>query len=595
MQTRPNTLRRWMIVVTVCALSLTMLAAIVPAMAQGAPPSRQSLTLSDPVFEIYSRAFYSMSVDPPTSALFGDAGGSVTHTFRVTNTTTAPVSVTTTVSGGKWPADVFLDISGTVSLSLPAGGGANIWIVVHIPADAAGNASDAATLCVMAQSGGPCWGSATLTTMAFVRRGVRLDLPAHVGVRAPGELVQCTLHVTNTGNITDTFNLTATAPPGWGRPELDLLQATLGAGDSQALGVTFTVGSKAVSGTAYSVFITAATRFTMATAVPPSVYTATRLTLVAGAHRVYLPMILQDWPPTWIQGGIAGQTVYHISVCPTDPSRLYAGVGTGVPNDNRGQVYRTIDAGQSWLMSLNNGQVRGTALNPRDCRQAYVPVWGQGVFKTTNGGDSWQAAGELREPYAYAVAVDPRPAYSQTVYVGLARYGMDVSVNGGATWTTTVLTDAAILGIAVTDNGSVYVATWGKGVYRVHDNTAQPLGDLSGAALSVFAVAIDPGSPAVLYAATDGGLYRSGDSGAHWNQVLTGRVFSVMVDPSTSQRVYAGVNEGGVWYSEDGGVSFKALANGMPSNLTVRHVVIGPNTSRYIHAGTTDGAWRYPR
>jgi hypothetical protein len=59
---------------------------------------------------------------------------------------------------------------------------------------------------------------------------------------------------------------------------------------------------------------------------------------------------------------------------------------------------------------------------------------------------------------------------------------------------------------------------------------------------NVWALAIDPSKPATLYAGTNGGVFKSADSGRTWRSVLTGliNVSALAIDPSAPATLYAG-------------------------------------------------------
>ncbi len=297
--------------------------------------------------------------------------------------------------------------------------------------------------------------------------------------------------------------------------------------------------------------------------------------------------------PLWTQGSgdIAPQTIYQLAVCATDSQRLYAGTRTA-------GVYATMNAGASWTQSsLSNVLVRGVAVNPTNCNEAYAFAWGQGMMKTIDGGKTWQAVNSgLGEPYGYSVLVDP--SNPQVVYAGTDTLGVYVSMDGGTNWSHMAISNTAVMGLSLGADNTVYVATFGMGVYSLKNNIATALhgGDLSATA-NVFAVVAI--APSTVFAATETGLYRSDNGGTTWKLIPslsdTGRVFSVLINPRDTQIVYAGVEFSGVYRSANGG-PLTAYSLGLPST-GVRALASGSATSTYLHAGTvSSGTWRimYP-
>lgn len=118
-----------------------------------------------------------------------------------------------------------------------------------------------------------------------------------------------------------------------------------------------------------------------------------------------------------------------------------------------------------------------------------------------------------------------------------------------------------------------------------------------------------PPSPAgakVAYAATDLGVYLSTDGGATWTAATVQPVFSqgaatsssvlsILVDPGDATVVYAGMNGGGVYVSEDSGARFAAANLHMGSSGAVKVYdlagqTVGPNF--HVFAVTNTGFFR---
>ena len=146
----------------------------------------------------------------------------------------------------------------------------------------------------------------------------------------------------------------------------------------------------------------------------------------------------------------------------------------------------------------------------------------QGLFRSDDGGRSWQAAngnlpvmgpGDIRN--AREVAVSP---HTGEVFVGLRGAGLYRSADGGATWTPT-------------QAGITYGTT--------------PFG-------AIGAPVFDPDHPAVAYVFNSDGIFRSGDGGRNWKRVADGLPAAVtttaLIFPAARDHtVYAGTSIYGVW------------------------------------------------
>ena len=141
------------------------------------------------------------------------------------------------------------------------------------------------------------------------------------------------------------------------------------------------------------------------------------------------------------------ENVSALAIAPTRPVGIYA-IKSDFSN-GRTAIYKSTDAGTSWQATTG---VRGTyamgfatalAVDPRDPTTVYAGIGGN-VLKTTNAGGSWQpiadglpiaAAGRGSchcQRGVTALAVDPRRA--GTVYAALSEGGIYKTTNGGQTW-----------------------------------------------------------------------------------------------------------------------------------------------------------------
>jgi hypothetical protein len=121
----------------------------------------------------------------------------------------------------------------------------------------------------------------------------------------------------------------------------------------------------------------------------------------------------------------------------------------------------------------------------------------------------------------------------------------------------------------------------------------------------ILALAIDPSSPATLYAGTaDGrGIFKSRNGGESWSLINTGLtepgfptvrpVVDLAIDPSTSATLYAGTFGGGAFKSTNGGASWSAINTGLTS-VFVRTLAIDPTNPATLYSGTLGSPSRHP-
>ncbi len=263
-----------------------------------------------------------------------------------------------------------------------------------------------------------------------------------------------------------------------------------------------------------------------------------------------------------------------VAVAPSDPKTIW--VGTGEANDRNSSqwgdgVYLSTDAGDTWKnVGLKTSKtISRIVVHPKDPKTAWVAVMGdlwspspdRGLYKTSDSGQTWKAV--LQAPAAYTnkvgcgdVVIDP--SNPDILYAALyARVRTPWSFTSGPD-----VTDGKDLGgiFRSTDGG----ATWKK--------LEKGLPGLTGRlGLSVYAK-----SPKTVFAIVEsyeggtsnidnnmskrGGVFRSDDGGESWARTspLNPRPFyfsQIRVDPENDQRVY--VLGFMLHVSDDGGKSFR--------------------------------------
>jgi hypothetical protein len=72
---------------------------------------------------------------------------------------------------------------------------------------------------------------------------------------------------------------------------------------------------------------------------------------------------------------------------------------------------------------------------------------------------------------------------------------------------------------------------------------------------------------------------------------LGSNMTAIVIDPASSNILYAGVSGGGVFKSSDGGANWSRFNDGL-ANLDVRSLVVAPGAGHTIYAGTSGGIFR---
>ena len=105
------------------------------------------------------------------------------------------------------------------------------------------------------------------------------------------------------------------------------------------------------------------------------------------------------------------------------------------------------------------------------------------------------------------------------------------------------------------------------------------------------ALAIDPVSPATLYAGTDNGIHKTVNGGQSWDSLsYTTSVRVIRIDPTAPDTVYAGTPGSGVYKSVGGGLNWVASNEGLPGgDRAIFGLAIDPTNPATLYMGTFSG------
>jgi photosystem II stability/assembly factor-like uncharacterized protein len=235
------------------------------------------------------------------------------------------------------------------------------------------------------------------------------------------------------------------------------------------------------------------------------------------------------------------QGSYSIGVVTLDPNNPHVvWVGTGENNAQRSVaygdgVYKSEDGGQSWeMVGLENSEHIGAiVVDPRDSDVVYVaaqgPLWSaggdRGLYKTTDGGDTWNKVLDISEHTGVTdLVMDPRDPDVLIAASWQRRRHVWTLVSGGP--------ESALY--KSTDGGQ----TW--------DRLSR---GLPGGDVGRYGLCMSPVDPDYVYAVVEakgdaGGFFRSTDRGASWRKVNSwtsrGNYYQELIcDPADRDRVFA--------------------------------------------------------
>jgi photosystem II stability/assembly factor-like uncharacterized protein len=266
----------------------------------------------------------------------------------------------------------------------------------------------------------------------------------------------------------------------------------------------------------------------------------------------------QTWAPVFDEQST--QNIGAIAIQQSNPSVVWVGTGEGNPRNsiNLGAgIYRSPDGGRTWKkMGLEKTVcIHRIVIDPTNANTVYVAAIGnpfaehsdRGVFKTTDGGETWNKILYANDTTGCAdLVMDPsnpnkliasmwqfrRTPWNMTS--GGPGSGLHITVDGGKTW------------------------------QKLGKEEGLPDGQLGR-----IGIAFSRSMPTRVYAkveATKNGLYKSDDGGFKWTLVnsdpaqITDRPFyyqEIYVDPKNENRIYDVHST--ITFSEDGGKTFNTM------------------------------------
>jgi photosystem II stability/assembly factor-like uncharacterized protein len=176
-------------------------------------------------------------------------------------------------------------------------------------------------------------------------------------------------------------------------------------------------------------------------------------------------------------------SIMRIAIHPQDSRKVYVATPMG--------LYLSEDGGNNWqrVTSLNEAAERVTVLevtpaaqlpdmfvtldvafDPFDPNIMYVVVLDKGLFRSSDGGVTWQPAGYGLDPNEPVRVILPDPNNPGVIYAGSAASGAFVSTDGGQSWQLigNGLVVKSILSLALSDDSSIlYAGTFGDGIWRL--------------------------------------------------------------------------------------------------------------------------------
>ncbi len=322
-----------------------------------------------------------------------------------------------------------------------------------------------------------------------------------------------------------------------------------------------------------------------------------------------------------------------------DNGRLTVFVGAA-----SGGVWKSVNGGTSFKPVFDNPDVQSigaVAVDPTNPKNVWVGTgesWvrnsvsiGDGVYKSTDGGENWNNVGLKDSEHIAKIIVDPKDG--NTVYACATGHlwndnderGVYKTSDGGKTWRKVLAganssTGCSMLTTSSQEPKTLYATMWdfrrqawtfrsggpGSGIFKSTDGgehwtelTQANAKGLPEKPYGRIAIAVAPSKPQVVYAMIESkksALFRSDDGGQSWkkldaSQFMVWRPFyfgNLIVDPKDENKVFK--VDLILLLSVNGGTSFSPVSNAAHGDF--HDVWIDPSNSNNIIAGDDGGLWR---
>jgi photosystem II stability/assembly factor-like uncharacterized protein len=309
-----------------------------------------------------------------------------------------------------------------------------------------------------------------------------------------------------------------------------------------------------------------------------------------------------------------------------------------------GGIWKSVNGGTTFTPVFDRQPVQSIgalAIDPSNPKTVWAgtgEAWtrnsvsvGDGIYKSTDGGENWTNMGLKGTEHIAKILVDPRDSNNVLacatghIWNDSDERGIYKTSDGGATWRKVLAgangsTGCAMLAMSPLAPKTIFASMWdfrrqgwtfrsggpGSGIFQSTDGGENwtELNDANSKGLPAkpwgrIALAVAPSNPQVMYAMIESkksALFRSDDGGKNWNQLdasqfMVWRPFyfaNLIVDPKNENKVFK--TDGPLLLSVNGGKSFSSVGRGAHGDF--HDVWIDPDNPNVVYAGDDGGLWR---
>jgi photosystem II stability/assembly factor-like uncharacterized protein len=286
--------------------------------------------------------------------------------------------------------------------------------------------------------------------------------------------------------------------------------------------------------------------------------------------------------------------IAHIVLDAENPSHIL--VAAWRFDKPEGGLYVSEDGGQHWSQAaaLHNHPVFSLVQSPSNTKVLIAGTL-DGVYRSEDSGATWTqispaGSGEIHE--IESLAIDPENP--DVIYAGTWHLPWKTT-DGGQHWFSIkdgLIVDSDVFSILIDpQHPHIVYASACSGIYKSESagKLFHKIEGIPSTARRTRVLRQDPAHPETVYAGTTEGLYKTTDGG-HTFRRMTGEdviVNDVWVDPDNTNRVLMATDRGGVLASDNGGESFTASNHGFSARRVQALLVDSQDTNR-IYAGVVN-------
>ena len=296
------------------------------------------------------------------------------------------------------------------------------------------------------------------------------------------------------------------------------------------------------------------------------------------------------------QTSLAGVQINKIEIDPTDHRSVYLGtIGKG--------AWLSENSGESWRQIFNGSIVYDIALDPQN-KGIVCLSDGTNVYRTLNLGKDWQQIYLETRKEIYITALQFDPTNNLIIYLGTSNGEIYKTFDGGESWQKIGETENIVRKILVNPKNTkiVYAGTDKNGIFRsadaglswtnlmgtYFDKSVYELRDKYRKIKYYYDMDLDPGAADGLIFASLFGIRRTSNGGKTWHdvEILTPAnsviIRKIAFNPKDNNHIYY-ATDSAFYRSFDGGLTW--LSSSLPSSNSVGAISVDPQETNVVYMG----------